>query len=127
MLASIITTAISGLIDLGGSWFKNKREESKAKHKAKMARIEQEVTWEAEMARGSRDSWKDEFWTLVLAMPLLVLWVSVFFDLPKLQARIFEAFNKMHQLPEWYLISLGIAIGAAFGVRSFIGAMKRDK
>lgn len=81
-----------------------------AKQEAELKRLTADVDWEAEMARQAGSSWKDEYWTIVLSLPLIL----VFF--PVTQGYVITGFDALKSLPEWYLWYVGIAIGAAFGV-----------
>ena len=63
---------ISPIANLAGGYLKNKAEQSKAKHEAKMNIIKNDADWESKMVDASANSWKDEFWTLVLATPVSV-------------------------------------------------------
>ena len=63
---------ISPIANLAGGYLKNKAEQSKAKHEAKMNIIKNDADWESKMVDASANSWKDEFWTLVLATPVFM-------------------------------------------------------
>lgn len=86
-----------------------------AKTKAEVARLEKlvdaEISWEAEMTRQAASSWKDEYWTIVLSIPMVCVFV------PGLAPFIEEGFARLAMTPEWYRYALLLAIGAAFGVR----------
>ena len=61
---------IGPIANIAGGYLKNKAEEKQAKHKAKMKVIENDGEWESKMADASAHSWKDEFWTIVLSVPI---------------------------------------------------------
>jgi hypothetical protein len=92
-----------------------KIEEAKAQ--AELKRLTADVDWEAEMAKQAGSSWKDEFWTVTLAAPLIL----IFF--PPTQGFIITGFDALRTVPEWYLIAVGTAIGAAFGTQQIIKAI----
>lgn len=105
---------------LGGSYLERKVVESKGRvtiavaHAEAMAHVqvakaEANIEWEKLMADGSRFSWKDEFWTILLAIPLVGVFIPPF--VPWLE----RGFNILAEVPEWYAISVGLAISAAFG------------
>lgn len=87
------------------------------RHTLEMTRAE----WEACMARGSQSSWKDEFWTLVLAGPLVVIQVGallhVFNGDSRLLDSVFVILTQFKDVGLDYGTVLYLAIGAAFGVR----------
>ena len=67
------TSLIGPVTNLIGSHLNNKKEERQAKHKAKLAVIENNADWESKMADASSNSWKDEFWTIVLSVPIFMM------------------------------------------------------
>ena len=77
---------------LAKTWMNNRHEQSQAKHQAKMQVISNTATWEEKMAQASASSWKDEFWTIVLAVPLFCLGYSVIVDDPAILQRVSSSF-----------------------------------
>ncbi|NOR63019.1 MAG: hypothetical protein GQ535_11080 [Rhodobacteraceae bacterium] len=78
---------------------------AKAQVAAKAA--ENEANWEGAMA--SKNTWMDDYWTLVLSIPLFM----VFF--PALQGYVKSGFDVLAQsVPEWYVWALLASISAAF-------------
>lgn len=118
-MIGIITT----LLGIGGNWLQGRAERAKLKEERKTEierakneiiknRENAEIDWDLLMAKGSQDSWKDEFWTIILAIPVIGCFI------PPLTPFIEKGFIVLStQVPEWYLYSLGVAIAAAFGVR----------
>ena len=98
---------------------KGKAEIEKAKAEAKAKKAEQEAEWELQQIHNS--GWKDEYWTVVLSSPLILVFI------PKLQPYIADGFTALEGAPEWYLVSVGAAIAAAFGVRPVIDYFTRKR
>lgn len=113
MLSSLIGP-IAGLVK---GYLSNKAEEKQAKHQAKMSVIQNSADWESKMADASKDSWKDEFWTIVLAAPVFMIGYSIAVDDPAIIVRVGESFAVLGTLPEWYQYLLFIAISSSFGIR----------
>jgi hypothetical protein len=118
----------SGGMSIVGEWVKGwqQRKMMKVHHKVKMAEIKitgaenrammdksQEVAWDKAMSVGSMSSWKDEFWTIILAIPMVGCFI------PKLAPHIMKGFEVLQTTPDWYKAAVGLAIGAAFGYRKF--------
>lgn len=107
----VISELINGVIAL----FKGRQERKITKAKGAIARIERAdnkvAEWEKIMAEGSVPSWKDEFWTVVLAIPLVLCFI------PATVPYIRDGFAVLETMPEYYRYWLGLAIGAAFAVR----------
>ena len=74
------TALIGPIAGLAKNWINNRHEQSQAKHVAKMEVIKNTATWEQEMAAASATSWKDEWFTVVLSLPLLAVCYGVAMD-----------------------------------------------
>ncbi len=123
-LGGILSGGFSVVKEWVAGW--QQRKVMKLQHKTTMERIkiegtetralmdkEQEVAWDKHMSAGSMTSWKDEFWTIVLAIPMIGCFI------PKLAPHIMNGFEVLQQTPDWYKAAVGLAIGAAFGYRKF--------
>jgi hypothetical protein len=69
------------------------------------------AAWEAIQAENGRTSWKDEFWTVVLAIPAIGAFI------PGGSEWVTEGFAALAGMPDFYQYWLGIAILTSFGVR----------
>lgn len=121
----IIGSLVGNAVGMLGDWLQHKREVAAAETASRI-RIEEvrvkaaetrategalhEIRWETTMAEGTMASWKDEFLTVILSIPL----VSAMVGYPEVAYRAFEAFKVA---PEWYQLSFLVAVGASFGVR----------
>ena len=108
---------VGPLTNLVGGYFKNKSEEKQAKHQAKMSVIQNDADWESKMADASASSWKDEFWTIVLAVPVFMVGYAIALDDTDVIERTKLGFEALSGLPEWYQYLLFIAISSSFGIR----------
>jgi hypothetical protein len=114
---SIFTALIGPVAGLAKSYLSNKAEEKQAKHQAKMSVIQNDADWESKMADASKDSWKDEFWTIVLSVPIFMVGYAIAANDVTVIDRVSSAFKALEGLPEWYQYLLFIAISSSFGVR----------
>lgn len=112
----MLNLLIGPVTELVGGYFKNKAEEKQAKHQAKMEVIKQGGQWEDKMADASANSWKDEFWTLVFSIPLILVFYGAMYD-HAIIAKVDEAFAALEKLPDWYQYLLFMAVSASFGIR----------
>mgnify|MGYP003664727137 FL=1 len=112
-----LTSLIGPVSNLVGGYFKNKSEEKQAKHQAKMEVIKNDADWESKMADASATSWKDEFWTVVLAIPVFMVGYAIIADDTTIIDRVTLGFAALEGLPEWYQYLLFIAISSSFGIR----------
>lgn len=107
-----ITSLISGLVSVGADWFRNKREETKVKHEVRLERIRAEKDWDAINAENANNSWKDEWFTVLLSVPLIL----AFF--PDAVPVIEEGFLVLQGMPDFYKAFLGAAVAASFGIKA---------
>ena len=68
--------------------------------------------WELIQAESGRHSWKDEFWTLILSVPLILCFFPEFVPVVK------DGFTALETMPTFYQYWLGVAILTSFGVRA---------
>ena len=114
MIFSGIISAVGGVAT---AWMNNKVEETKAKGELKVA-VEKrktkmatgEIDWDQTMAEASKDSWKDEWLTVVFTLPLILLLFGQ-------EERVNNFFIALSNCPEWYQYMLGTIVAASFGFR----------
>lgn len=105
-----------------------------AQTKLKVARLEAEATiaikqaeheanWEMEAVRQAGTSWKDEYWTIVLSLPLIAVFLK------PLQEAVLDGFTALEQVPLWYQAAIMAALSFAFGLRALnkFTNWKKDK
>lgn len=114
---SILTALIGPIADVGKTFLNNRAEEKQAKHKAKMNVIQNDANWEAKMADASSSSLKDEFWTIILAIPIFMVGYAIIAADMSIIDRTKQAFQTLNELPEWYQYLLFIAISSSFGIK----------
>lgn len=78
-----------------------------------------ESAWETLSIQNS--GWKDEYWTLVLSLPMVLCFVR------PLAPVVADGFAALELTPEWYRYSVGVAIASAFGVKPLWQAFRRGK
>jgi len=103
-----VLTAVGGLAK---QWLSGKQEKAKAKAEREQELIKQAGSWEEIHAEGSKSSWKDEWWTVVFSIPL----VLVFF--PPMVEPVMQGFQALNQTPEWYRYLVGALVTASIGIR----------
>tara|TARA_B110000977_G_scaffold93468_1_gene123698 strand:+ start:693 stop:1070 length:378 start_codon:yes stop_codon:yes gene_type:complete len=114
---SIFTALLGPVADLGKTYLSNKAEEKQAKHRAKMSVIQNDADWESKMVDASANSWKDEFWTCILAIPIFMVGYAIIMNDMSVVDRVQKAFATLNELPEWYQYLLFIAISSSFGIK----------
>jgi len=116
-------------LELGKDFIKGKAEEKKAVQQRKINAIQNDANWEEKMASATDKSWKDEFWSVILALPIIAVAYGAAMDNPAIIERLTAAFDTLNSLPEWYQYLLFIAVSASFGLKSAdkIMGMKKGK
>jgi hypothetical protein len=95
------------------------------KHYERMldGKIEYEIAKQNQMD----NSWRDEWFTVILSLPLLIVFGSIFLDKPEWITKLKEGFETLNQLPEWYIYALLAAIASSFGLKVTDLAIKKFK
>ncbi|MEM7243376.1 MAG: hypothetical protein AAF429_14440 [Pseudomonadota bacterium] len=112
----MIKGAILDLLGIGGRVLEAKAEAKvtgirvEAKLREKMA--DQEGDWDASALQDVRRSWKDEFWTILLAVPLIESYLS-------------DGWDGLRDAPDWYVYALFMALSLAFARKSGLGDLMR--
>jgi hypothetical protein len=120
----MIQALIGPIAELAGGWLKGKASAQAASANLKLVEAEAKATimksaatseaeWERVMAEGSRDSWKDEWLTLLFSVPLIL---AFFGDWGRVIVE--QGFLALEVMPTWYQYTLGVIVSASFGVRS---------
>jgi hypothetical protein len=111
-----ITNIVGGLVQ-------GKMEQKAAETKAKVAKAEaqaqimlsqatSEADWEKVMAEGSRDSWKDEWLTILFSVPLVLAFCGEWG-----RNVVMDGFSALDAMPDYYRYTLGAIVSASFGIR----------
>ena len=120
----MIQALLGPITELAGGWLKGKASAQAASANLKLVEAEAKATimksaatseaeWERVMAEGSRDSWKDEWLTLLFSVPLIL---AFFGDWGRVIVE--QGFLALEVMPTWYQYTLGVIVSASFGVRS---------
>lgn len=114
----MLNLLIGPAMDLAKDFIKGKADEKKAIQERKIQSIQNDSDWESKMADATSNSWKDEFWSIILALPIAAVAYSVAIDDVSIIDRVREGFAVLDSLPEWYQYLLFIAVSASFGLKS---------
>ena len=115
--------------DLAGSWLKNKADEKAAQSRVKVAKAEAEAEvmkvaatheagWEKIMAEASKDSWKDEAWTILFIAIIAMCFI------PPLQPYVDGGCEVLATTADWFQWAMYASIAASFGLRGIKGLKK---
>ena len=127
---TIIKMIASPLTEIASGWQKRKTAKlesdlqiNEAQTKAQIKKIDTgqhaDIAWENKQI--DQSGWKDEFWTIVIAIPLIMCFV------PSMVIYVERGFEALEKTPDWYQALVSVAVAAAFGVKKIIGFMKVKK
>ena len=123
----MLQALIGPIANLASGYLSNKHEQAQAKHQAKLQVIQNDADWESKMAVASANSWKDEWFAILLSAPIVAVLYGVGFNDPAVMGRVHDAFEALGNLPEWYQYLLFIAVTSSFGIRGADKLMKLRK
>ena len=127
MIWSLLSTVASGVVDVVKTKTETKKllAEAEQTHVRKMAEGEIEYAIQAQKSMG--DSWRDEWFTIILSIPLLIVFISIFANKPEWIEKLKEGFIALDELPDWYIWALMAAIASSFGLKVTDLAIKKFK
>jgi hypothetical protein len=118
-VANLASSWLQGAADKNAASAELKLTEAKAKAQILLSEKTSVADWERIMAEGAKSSWKDEWFVIVLSIPLVLAFI------PGAEGWVDRGFEQLSKAPNWYFYSLGIAISASFGVRGAQALFKR--
>lgn len=125
-LVSVFTGSVQGWQDRETARVQNEVAIERARAEAEVTRLnkiaEADINWDYEALRQADRSWKDEYWTIILSIPMVLIFV------PGMEVHIQHGFKNLEAVPEWYRYAVGTAIAAAFGFRKLtelVGKFKK--
>ena len=111
----MIGQIISSVAGLATTYIDSKAKIKAAEAETKMKLATGEINWEQAAIEPSKDSWKDEAWTICF-----ILIVAGNF-IPGVQPFMAQGFENMSQAPTWIQWAIYASIAASFGIRTMRG------
>ena len=121
---------IKPLADLAGVFLKGKVEKAQAEAnlnletlKAKSVVIAKvttgELEWNQSMAEASQVSWKDEWLTILVSIPLVLAFTGQ-------TEMVMEGFEALEAMPSFYQTAVGVVFAASFGIQKLTQMFSKD-
>ena len=120
-LLGVASDAIGGYMETKKAKAKQKLVKIEAETEIVKQQIKGEVDWDLEAIKGSKDSWKDQYLTILFSIPLLLCF------LPFTVEYVERGFAALAMTPDWYKYTLGVIVSASFGIRGADKLMKMRK
>ena len=111
----MITQFLSSIVGLGTSYLDSKSTIAKAKAEKELKIASGELSWEVAAMEATKNSWKDELWTIVFVAIL----IANFIPLWGIQEFMGKGFANLEQCPDWVTYGMYASIASSFGLRSF--------
>ena len=111
----MITQFLSSIVGLGTSYLDSKSTIAKAKAEKELKIASGELSWEVAAMEATKNSWKDELWTIVFVAIL----IANFIPLWGIQEFMAQGFANLEQCPDWVTYGMYASIASSFGLRSF--------
>ena len=110
-LLGVASDAIGGYMETKKAKAKQKLVKIEAETEIVKQQIKGEVDWDLEAIKGSKDSWKDEYLTILFSIPLLLCFLPFTVDYVE------RGFAALAMTPDWYKYTLGVIVSASFGIK----------
>jgi|TARA_X000001382_G_scaffold12483_1_gene8243 hypothetical protein len=102
---------IGGVIETKKAKAKQKLVKIEAETEVLQQQIKGEIDWDVEAIKGTKESWKDEYLTILFSIPLLLCF------LPFTVEYVERGFAALAMTPDWYKYTLGVIVSASFGIK----------
>jgi hypothetical protein len=104
---------IKTLVGVGGTFLQgkmdNKKAEIEGRNNAIQEKLKQSGTWDEIHAKNSGESWKDEWFTLLFSIPLVLAFI------PSAVPYVEKGFIVLELMPDWYKQALAVLVAASVG------------
>jgi len=125
----MILSFLKPVANVAKVWFEGRAEKAQmelqakieiAKAKATIAHrvAAGELEWNQTMAEASNSSWKDEWLTILVSIPLILAFTG-HHDIVR------NGFAALDAMPDYYKTAVGVVFAASFGIQSVKNMMKR--
>lgn len=117
---AIWTALVSPVTGLLGKVIEGKQKKQEAKDQRAATKITNEANWDEIQAHNASKSWKDEWLTLLVSIPLIMAFI------PGLAPYVAAGFTVLANTPAWYQGLVSLVFAAAFGVKQVSNIMTRN-
>ena len=114
----MIGQIIQSVTGLATSYLDAKAQKQLLEAEIKKKQLTGEIDWEQSAIEASKDSWKDELWTIVFVAILIANFI------PAMQEYMAIGFANLETTPLWVQWGMYASIAASFGIRTMRGLKK---
>ena len=127
MIWGLATTVLKGVVDVVKTKTETKKLLAQAEQTHVMKMAEGEIEYNLQAQKNMGDSWRDEWFTIILSIPLIIVFGAVFFNRLDWIEKLKDGFIALDELPDWYIWALMAAIASSFGLKVTDLAIKKFK
>jgi hypothetical protein len=120
-VVDLVKTIAGGFIDSAKAKRQLKAAKQETLLKIEYAKATADIDWDAQAMLNSQNSWKDEWFTILLSIPAILSFIKFdWLDGPQI---VSDGFTALGTAPDYYLGAFGLAVAAAFGMRAYANKM----
>lgn len=117
-IAEVAKTWIGGKVAVSQANADAKLETTKAKAEVMKRVAAGELDWNQTMAEASASSWKDEWLTILVSIPLILAFTGN-------EDVVMRGFAALETMPDFYKTAVGVVFAASFGVQQLTKMFKK--
>ena len=107
----MIGVLVSAATNLVTTWLNGRQKKQEAKDEREIKALTNEANWDEVQAEGSKSSWKDEYWTIIFSIPLVLCFI------PSMVEYVEAGFRALQIVPEWYRYCVMSLVAASVGIK----------
>lgn len=107
---------VAGLVK---TWMDGRQQISQAKIEREVKALTHEANWDEVQANASMNSWKDEWLTILISIPLIMAFI------PGMDDYLRAGFSVLENCPAWYQYLVGVVFAASFGIKKVTDVLAR--
>lgn len=115
------TALIAPIGEIISTWMRGKQVVAEAKIEREVKALTHEANWDTVQAEASKGSWKDEWLTILISIPMIMAFI------PGMSGYLKEGFDVLESCPDWYQYLVGVVFAASFGIRKVTDVFARKQ
>lgn len=116
----MMLAALTAIGEAVSTWFQGRTEIKKAEVEREVKALNNEANWDEVQAQSSKNSWKDEWLTLLISIPLVLAFI------PSTVQYVYAGFEALKMVPDWYMTLVFVVFSASFGIKG-LASLRRSQ
>lgn len=117
----MLATVFAPLGQVVSTWLEGRNRVQEAKIEREVKALTNEADWDRVQAEASKSSWKDEWLTILVSVPLVLAFV------PGMEGVLESGFTLLDKCPDWYQYLVGVVFAASFGIKKVTDIFARKQ